>query len=171
MKNKLLLLIVTLLMATSNFYAQSKKEIKQQEKLEQYRAMKKLVENGKLKFEANTAFTQSGRRIDLVTNPNSLVLNGKTSEVEMPYYGTVHIVSYDNNGGINFKNEATEYSIKYDDKKLKIIIKFSANNKTEKFNLTLTISGDNFATLNITSSHRSLINYNGHVKALIDEDE
>lgn len=171
MKNTVIIFLATFFVAINSFNAQSKKELKNQEDLKKYEAMKSLVENGELSFEANTAFTQSGRRIDLVTNPNNLTLDGETSTGDLPYYGIIHSASFSEDYGINFKNENTEYSIKYNDKKQKIIIKFRAQNNTESFNLTLTISGDGYASLNINSSHRNLINYNGHVKTLESKKE
>ena len=171
MRNSIIILTTLFIFIIDSSYAQTKKELKQQEKIEKYKAMKALVENGKLSFEANTAFTQGGKRVDLTTNPNSLIINGELSEADMPYFGVVQITSFDSDNGINFKNEATDYDINYNDKKQKITIKFSAKNKSENFNLTLIISNDGFATLNIISSHRNIINYNGHVKALEDNKD
>ena len=171
MRNSITLLAIIFIITMNSSNAQTKKELKKQEKIEKYKAMKALVENEKLSFEANAAFTQSGGRIDLIGNPNELVLNGVLSEADMPYFGVVQVSSLNSDNGINFRNESTNYDIEYDDKKQKITIKFSAKNKSENFNLTLIVSSDGFATLNITSSHRNLINYNGYVKALEDKKE
>ena len=171
MKNYAFLLLSLFMMSSSLVEAQSKKEIKEKEEIEQYSAMKELVEIGKLSFEANAAFTQKGRRIDLTTNPNSLIIDGKISEGDIPYFGVVQVASYNSGGGIEFKNETTKYTIKYNDKKKRITIKFSANNKTENFNLILTISGSGFATLSVNSNQRNTISYNGKVKALEKTEE
>ena len=104
MRNSITLLAIIFIITMNSSNAQTKKELKKQEKIEKYKAMKALVENAKLSFEANAAFTQSGGRIDLIGNPNELVLNGELSEADMPYFGIVQVSSLNSDNGINFYN-------------------------------------------------------------------
>ena len=79
MKKALFILLATFFLNSEAIFSQSKKELKAQEDLENYNAMKSLVESKKFAFSANVAFTQKGRRIDLSSSGNSLIIDGPKS--------------------------------------------------------------------------------------------
>lgn len=166
MKRMALTFFVVFFSLSAAMDAQSRKELKEQEKLEGYDRMKALVEFGKYSFEANAAFTQKGRRIDLTTNQNSLIIDGSNVDAYLPYFGVVQVPTFSGDAGIKFENGNTEFNIKYNDKKQNITIKFRANNKTENFNLTFIINSSGFTSLNVNSDKRNTISYHGRVEAL-----
>jgi len=162
---KALLITATLLLVFSNpIIAQSKKELKKQKKQEEYTKTKKIIESGIYTFEASSANTQKGRRIDLTTSFNSLKINKAHAIADLPFFGFSQVSSFKGDGGIKFDSENVDYKIEYIDNKHRITIKFKAKNKAETFDLFLTIYSDATATLNVSSSHRDFMSYRGVIK-------
>lgn len=167
MKKSLFILLALLLLNAEAVFSQSKKELKAQENLEKYNAMKSLVDSKKFAFSANVAFTQKGRRIDLSSSGNSLIIDGPKSVGDLPFFGVVQIGAIGGDGGIVFENEQTEYDITYKDKKQIIIVKFSAKNKSENFDFILSIKRSGYADLSVNSNFRNSMTYNGNVSPLL----
>ncbi len=162
---KAILIIATLLFIVSNpVLAQSKKELKKQVELKEYTKTKKLIQGGIYTFEATSANTQKGRRIDLTTSFNSLKINNSHAAADLPFFGFSQVSSFKGDGGIKFDSENVDYKIEYNDKKHRITIKFKAKNKAETFDLFLTVYSDATATLNVSSSQRDFMSYRGNVK-------
>jgi len=167
---KATLIIATFLFVLSNpIIAQSKKELKKQKAAKEYIKTKKLIERGLYTFVATSANTQKGRRIDLTTNYNSLKINNKHVIADLPFFGFSQVSNFKGDGGIVFDVENVGYKIEYIDKKHKITIKFEAKNKTETFDLFLTVYADRTSTLNVSSSHRDFMSYRGDVKEVSEE--
>ena len=165
---KAILTIVTLILIISNpILAQSKKELKKQTEQKEYTKTKKLIEGGIYTFEATSANTQKGRRIDLTTSFNSLKINNVHAVADLPFFGISQVSSFKGDGGIKFDTENIDYKIEHNEKKHRITIKFKAKNKTEVFDLFLTIYADASATLNVSSSHRDFMSYRGDVKEVL----
>ena len=163
MKKVTLLLLFLAFIATNTINAQSKKELKEQKRIEEFKKLKTLIDSGNYAFTANAAFTQKGRRIDLTLNGGILIVRGELAEGDLPYFGVVQVGGYNQDNGINFNNKNTKYDIKYNEKKRRVIIKFDTKNKTEQFSLILTSGGSGTATLSINSNHRNMISYNGQI--------
>lgn len=162
---KATLIIVTLILIVSNpILAQSKKELKKQAEQEQYTKTKKLIESGLYTFEATSANTQKGRRVDLTTSFNSLKINNSNAVADLPFFGISQVSHFKGDGGIKFDTKNIDYKIEHNDKKYRITIKFKAKNKTETFDLFLTVFADASATLNVSSSQRDFMSYRGAIK-------
>jgi hypothetical protein len=147
-------------------FAQTKEEKKKnkEEKAKiEYEATKLLIDSGTYNFIATWAIAQNGRRIDLTTNSGYLKINKDTAEADLPYFGIAQVASYGGNGGIKFNNENVTYIIEPNDKKQNIIIQFKANHKSEALNLTLSVFKSGNASLNVSSSKRNSISYDGRV--------
>lgn len=157
------LYVFCLVLITSSIQSQTKKEQKQLEKENQYQHNIALVESEQFMFRAISTNAQNGKVIDLLNNTGTLTINDKTAEASLPYFGVVQMPSRTGNEGVVFKSESTSYEIEKNDKKRKIIISFSAKNKSEIFNIRLTVSGNNTADLYVTSSRRNSISYYGKV--------
>ena len=162
---KVVFIIAALLIVIANpTFAQSKKELKKQAELKEYNKTKKLIQGGVYTFEATSANTQKGRRIDLTTSSNSLKINNVNAIADLPFFGFSQVSSFKGDGGIKFDSENVDYKIEYNDKKQRIIIKFKAKNKVETFDLFLTVYSDTTTTLNVSSSQRDFMSYRGNVK-------
>jgi hypothetical protein len=145
--------------------AQSKKELKRQKAEEEYAALKELINSKNFIFEADWTTTQKGNRINLTTNPNFLKIEGDQVTADMPYFGVAHTAIGMGSGeaGIKFEGNPKDYKVEFNDKKLKAIIKFDATNKSENFDVILSVYKSGSASLNITSSKRNSITYDGRI--------
>ena len=167
---KVSLIIVALLLIVSNpILAQSKKELKKQAEQKVYTNTKKLIEGGIYTFEATSANTQKGRRIDLTTSFNSLKINNAHAIADLPFFGVSQVSSFKGDGGIKFDTDNIDYKIEHNNKKNRITIKFKAKNKTEVFDLFLTVYADASASLNASSSQRDFMSYRGAIKEVLIE--
>lgn len=145
----------------------SKKESKNQQKAEQYEVIKELVHAGEFEFKAIRATPQKGSQINLTTRANYLKVSGGNVNADMPYFGVANNAAYANNdGGVMFDGAPEKYQVDENDKKLRVIIKFSVKGKGEIFNCILTIASKDNATLSVTSNIRSAITYSGAVTVL-----
>lgn len=163
--------LVLLLLLISPITAQTKEEkkkLKEEVAQKEYEAAKVLINSGEYLFDANSTITQKGRRIDLTTNSGFLKINKDKAEAGLPYFGVAQIVNITGNGGIEFDNENTEYQIKFNDDKKRIEVSFKAKNGSERFDISLTVFGNN-SSLDITSSNRDRISYRGRVTTLKKE--
>lgn len=164
---KILFLFVTISLLTTNVTeAQSKKELKEEKKAAEYKVTKALIESGTYGFEASYCNTQKGRRIDLTSNGDSLIIDGSLSGANLPYFGVAQVSNMGGDAGITFENDNTEYNIEYNDKKYKITIRFKAKNKTEVFDVFITVFGNRNTTVGISSSQRNYISFGGDIAEL-----
>lgn len=152
--------------------AQSKKELKEQKGAEDYAKMKELVNSKTYIFQADWASTQNGKRINLMSNPNFLKIDQENAIADLPYFGVSQSPSIGMNsgGGIAFEGLINNYKVEYNDKKQKGIIKFNALNKTEHFDIILTVFKNGNASLNVMSNSRNGISYDGKVKEIKKEE-
>jgi len=169
MKKATLIIAAFLFVLSNPIIAQSKKELKKQKAAKEYLKTKNLIESGVYTFIAISANTQKGRRIDLSTNYNSLKFDNAHVIADLPFFGFSQVSSFNSDGGIIFDIENTDFEIEYNDKKHKITIKFVAKNKTESFDLLLTVYSNASAALSITSNQRDSMRYQGDVKDLSKE--
>lgn len=169
MKKATFIIVVLLLIVSNTTFAQSKKELKKQAEYKEYTKTKKLIQGGVYTFEATSANTQKGRRIDLTTSFNSLKINNAYAIADLPFFGFSQVSNFKSDGGIKFDSENVDYEIEYNDKKHRITIKFKAKNKAETFDLFLTVYSDATATLNVSSSQRDFMSYRGDVKEVAVE--
>jgi len=166
MKKAVILFISISFIVTSGLFAQSKKELKKQKQQEEYQATKKLVESGKFIFVPDWATTNKGRRINLSGEGYTLKFDDKSTSADLPFFGQAYTATYGGNGGIEFKNLDTAFKIDYNDKKNKIVIKFSTSHQSENFDIYLSIFSNGNSSLSISSSSRSIMKYDGKVKEI-----
>ena len=141
-----------------------KKAAKAEKEQTEYVATQALLDSKSYTFEADWARTQKGRRISLVGNPNHLKVNNNDTQAHLPYFGVAQNVTYGGSGAISFECELSDYEIKKNDKKKKIVVSFKAKDKSEQVNLTLTVYHSGSASLYVSSISRNGITYDGKVK-------
>jgi hypothetical protein len=146
---------------------ESKKEAKAQAELKEYEEMKVLVNSEVFMFTGEWANSQNGKRINLMGNPTYLKLDKKIADGYLPFFGTAQTGGYGAGGAIEFKGNVENYTWSFDDKKQKAIVKFKAKGDTsEYFDVTITVFRSLSTTVNINSSSRSTMSYNGRIKTL-----
>lgn len=169
MKN---LLIIALCIFTVNIvFSQTKKEIKAEAAAKEYEKTIELIEGSIFEFVADWATSTGGKRINLITNPNYFKINKDSADIFLPYFGVGHSpsIGLTDNGGISFKGIMDKYSVKTNDKKQNISIKFTGKAQREQLDFTLTVYKSGSSFLNVNSNARSGIKYDGETKALEDK--
>lgn len=139
--------------------AQSTKEDKKKAKQEQ---LKTRIDARQFTFNAQSATSARGRTRHL-TGSNTLVVHGDSLDAYLPYFGRAYSATPgDTNGGINFSSTSFSYSAQ-DAKNGGWTINIKPKDDKNASNMQLNISGDGYATLQVTSNNRQMISFYGQV--------
>ena len=163
MMKKIIIIILACMLTTTIVLGQSKKELKKEQEQKEYQEILSLIESQNYEFEAEWATSQSGRRINLITNSNLLRIKNDSAEIYLPYFGTLTsgAAAITNDTGIEFSGLIENYEMTVDDKKQKILVKFNATTKNDTFNFNLSFFRDGNTLINLNSNFRSDIKYDG----------
>lgn len=144
----------------------TKKQIKEEQKLEKQKEIAALVDSKEFKFIGITAYPQGTRSIDLTTNSNFLKFEKDSIDSEMPFFGRAYsgVAYMGGNGGMHFKGKIENYSLIKDKKKYLIRAKISE--KADTYDLLLTVFLEGNASLSINSFNKSPISYSGRIEKL-----
>lgn len=168
---KYLMILVLILGSVQVIAAQSRAEKKQKKKelrAESFQELKEFFEGRNFRFVADWADTQKGRRINLMSNPNSYIQKGDTINANLPYFGVAQVATMSGDVGINVENMLLEgESIKYNEKKFRLVYSFKVNStRGEMLSCVFTIQANKSATLSVRSTQRNMISYSGKVSHL-----
>ncbi|MCF6224132.1 MAG: DUF4251 domain-containing protein [Flavobacteriaceae bacterium] len=168
---KKIILTIMILLISIPILGQSKsekKKIKEEQSLKGYAATNELIASGNFEFIADWARTQSGKRINLITNPNYLRINKDSADIYLPYFGVVHMptAGFASEGGIVVNGIVKNYKVELNDKKQKITIKFDAKGKTDQFEFIFFVYKNKSATVIVNSNSRGSISYDGNLSEI-----
>lgn len=166
MKTLFVVVFFSLNIVTSFAQEKTKNQLKEEQKAAKQKEIAILLESKDFKFEANMAYPQGSKSVDLTTNPNFLKFEKDSIKSEMPFFGTAYSgVGYNSgNGGLYFKGKSQEYSLVKDKKSYSINCKVKGINDSYSIRLTVFFEGN--ASLIINSNNRSSITYRGKVYKL-----
>ncbi len=104
-------------------------------------------------------------RIDLVDTASYLRVFNDSVAADLPYYGERQMGAPYNQdrAGILFKGVPQKFEVIPNAKTSGYIVNFIINNATESFNVTVRLLPDLSSAINVNSSHRTAIWYNGLV--------
>ena len=158
-----LLIICLIALSSITLTAQTKKEKKEAGKEKRYENIKTMINSGIYFFEAEWATTQKGIRISLSSNPNHLIIDKDSADIDLPYFGVSQnpTAGLSDDGGISFKGAIKNYNVKYNDKKEKAFIKFNANGSTGSFDISLVVTSSGSSYLTVNSMDRNSISFDG----------
>jgi hypothetical protein len=160
-----ILTVFFMVVAYENVEAQekTKKQLKEEQKLEKQKQMALLVESKEFVFVANRVMPQSGRSINLTTD-YFVEYHPELIKCDLPFFGRAYSgVGYGgNDGGMKFEGKPTIYSI--EKKKKSYFIKADVRGEHDSYSMMLTVYFEGSATLSINSNNRSSISYDGEIK-------
>ncbi|MGB5698207.1 DUF4251 domain-containing protein [Muriicola sp.] len=109
--------------------------------------------------------------IDLMGNTNHLTVKGDSVSVSLPYFGERRMGGgYGNSdNGISFNGIPDTYSIEWDKKKNRYVVKMEVKQKTETLQFIITVFPSLKADINVNSTHRTSIRYSGNMRAISEE--
>ena len=163
-------LLLILVIFTSFTYAQTKEEKKQiKEKLaqEEFESTKKIIDSKMYVFDATWLTTQNARRINIMGNINQIEVKSDSTKASLQYFGVVTVSRFSSESGVNFDDKIEDYIVKYNDKKKKIFISYTARNKGEKYDISITVFKDGSAFVDLYGTYRNNITYEGAIVPII----
>lgn len=171
MKKVLIIFLSISLFTSIDMVSQSKKELRKQKEKEEYLETKKLIESGNYIFEAEWAIARNGRRINIIAEGNKMTMNDQKSTADLPFFGESYGGAPYGGGGIKFDGEISDFEIKYKDKKNKLTITFQIRHEAENFDVILNVYSSGNSSLQIQSTYRSNMSYDGNIKEIPEEKE
>jgi len=114
-------------------------------------------------------------QINLQGNQNTFKFENDTVSANLPYYGERQMGGGYNSdgGGIDFETTPKELTLTKDDDKDYYLMEFNVRDKdsNENYDVSLTLYPSLNAIINIWSSQRNTIQYNGTLKAITEPKE
>ncbi|CAN5212504.1 DUF4251 domain-containing protein [soil metagenome] len=161
-------LILVLAVAFAFYQPASAQNTKAQKRAAKEAALKKMVEDANFIFKANYVNPQGGGGHAL-TSEYDLVISKDTVTAFLPYFGRAYAVNYNStDGGIKFKTTHFDYKMQQNKKGgWSITIRpkdQDASDMRDVQTLRLSITESGYASLNITSSNREPISFQGTVE-------
>jgi type II secretory pathway pseudopilin PulG len=161
-RNLVALLLVSVLSVTTLMAQNTKADRKAEQAAEQVAALKNMIDAQSYVFKARTANPMRGRTMQLTTDYTVKV--GKDTVVsDLPYFGRAFTAPVDpTKGGIQFTSTKFDYSTKEIKKGWEVTIK-PTDTGGDIQQLFLTIFNNGSASLQVTSTNRTPISFNGTV--------
>jgi len=163
---KLFILLFVFALVSIPVIAQSKKELKEQKAAKQYEAMKNLITSKVYVFDADWISTTRGRRINIASGSNSLAVVQDSTKAAMQFFGEVNSIRFNENGGVVFDNIMKDYQVKFNDKKKNILVSYTVKNKSENYNVSMTITRSGSTYVDIYSNVKRNVTYDGVISAI-----
>jgi hypothetical protein len=105
--------------------------------------------------------------INLTGNQNYFRVQKDSIDFDLPFYGERHSGGgYASNNGLKFKGKIKEQKITFNAKKNQYLLEYSLHKKREIFQVLVTLYANKTSRIDVSSSNRSAIVYNGNWKAL-----
>lgn len=166
MKAKIILTAVILALFVTSGFAQdkSKKQRKEEKKIEKQKQVEDLINSKEFVFVARQAMPTGYKTVNLTTNPNYVKYHPEIIESYMPFFGRAFSgIGYGGESGLHFEGKAEEYTFTKGKKNYQV----DATVKDEKdtYWLILTVGFEGNASLIISSNNRSAISYSGEISA------
>jgi len=166
LNNPLAVILMLLLTALSltNVIAQekSKKQLKEEKKLEKQKQITLLVDSKEFVFEATRVMSQGGRTINLTSN-YTLEIHPDLIKCDLPFFGRAYSgVGYGGDDGMKFEGKPTDYTV--EKTKKAYVIKANVRGERDSYSLMLSVYFEGSAYLTINSNNRSSISYDGDIK-------
>jgi|SRR5882757_1320131 len=162
LKKAFFLFILAFVSQSPLLYAQTTKADKQAEKTA---AIKNLVDSQNYVFKAQSAMPMSGRTRQLTSDYDLKVTHSQVVSY-LPYFGRAYTAPIDpSQGGIQFTSKDFDYSV-VARKKGGWDIQIKPKDYRDVQQLSLSISENGYATLQVTSTNRQAISFNGYITAI-----
>jgi hypothetical protein len=161
----ILVLFVTFLTLTNGFSQEkSKKQIREEKKLEKQKQISLLVESKEFVFNVQRVVPQGGRTFN-PTSPYSVEFKYELINSHLPYIGRgFGGIGYGGDEGMIFEGKPSVYTVEKTKKAYQI--KAEVQGKNDTFSMLLTVYFEGNAYLTINSNNRSPISYDGDIEAL-----
>lgn len=161
-KSFISLVILTLMITSAYSQEKSKKDLKEEEKLQKQMQIETLVNSKDFVFKAKWALPMGAKQVDLSTNPNYIKFNPDEFDGYMPFFGTATSgIGLGADPTIKFKAKPEGYNI--EKKKKNYLIEGRVKGENDSYRLSLSVQFEGSASLSIISNNRGTISYQGEI--------
>ena len=167
MKTKISFFLVLMSLIVTSAFPQekTKKELKEERKLEKQKQVEAMVNDTLFIFVGRTALPTGMRSVNLSSNPNYIKFQPEMIESEMPYFGKGYSgIGYGGDSGLKFKGKPEKFTV--EKKKKNYQIDTNVKVESDNFRLSLSVTFEGSASLSIISNNRSTISYQGEISPL-----
>jgi len=121
-----------------------------------------MVEKGEFVFKAQTASPMRGRTVQL-TSEYDMLVSADSIRTFLPYFGRAYMAQpYSGEGGIKITTTDFDYNVA-DKNKKRWNVRIEPADKKEVQQLLLSISKNGYASLQVVSTNRDPITFNGYI--------
>lgn len=168
MKHSIFFLITIIISYLNAGYAQmSGKEVRKQKNELKAQEIEQLVASKQFTFQADALTTSSGFYKHL--DPHyELSMKSDSAFVQLPYWGRVYMARLNDDGGFYFNGKIQNFKFKNKGKK-GYELNFLLQNNGDNHHFTLDITRQGYAYLQVSSTRKSFISYNGIIVAKNEE--
>jgi hypothetical protein len=161
-KFSFLIVLISLLMTSAYSQEKSKKELKEEEKLQKQKQVEDLINTKDFVFKGRWALPMGAKQVDLSTNPNYVKFNPDLMDGYMPFFGTATSgIGFGSDNTIKFKDKPESFNIVKSKKNFQIDAKVKGENDIYRISLSVTFEGS--SSMSIISNNRSTISYQGEI--------
>ena len=162
LKKTFFLFLLVFISQSPLLYAQTAKADKQAEKTAM---IKNLVDSQRYVFKAQSAMPMSGRTRQLTSDYDLKVTHDQIVSY-LPYFGRAYTAPIDpSQGGIQFTSKDFDYTVA-PRKKGGWDVQIKPKDYRDVQQLSLNITETGYATLQVTSTSRQAISFNGYITAI-----
>jgi hypothetical protein len=157
-----LILLMSLILTSAYSQEKSKKELKEEEKLQKQKQIEDLINTKDFVFKARWALPMGTKQVDLSTNPNYVKFNPDLMDGYMPFFGTATSgIGYGGDNTIKFKDKPESFNIVKNKKNFQVDAKVKGEN--DVYRVSLSVSFEGSSSMSIISNNRSTISYQGEI--------
>ena len=161
-KNKVAFFIFLLIVNFGFSQEKTKKQLKEERKIEVQRQVEALVNSKEFTFIAKSVSPQGYKTIFLNGNSDTVNFTPEMIKSALPYYGKAYSgTAYGGDGGMNFEGTPIDYKLVKEKKYY--LLKASVKGTNDVYNLSLSIYFEGGGSLMIMCNNRSSITYNGEI--------
>lgn len=146
---------------------------KREQKIEEgYEKMKEMAFSGLYEFMATHIYPGGGLPSRNITgNRYYLIVDAYDVKADLPFIGTQYMPDRSGRSGVNFEGQMKDLMIEESDSRHRVLVRFSVDDESDNYLITLDISPGGDANLTISSSKRSTITYVGKVTPITPDEE
>lgn len=158
----LILLFTALSLTNATAQEKTKKQLKEEQKLEKQKQITLLVESKEFVFVAERIIPQSGRAM-ILTSEYSVAFHPDSINSFLPFIGRGFSgIGYGGDEGMKFEGNPTLFQVEKTKKGYQI--KAEVRGKSDFYTMNLNVYSDGNAYLSINSNNRSSISYDGEIQ-------
>jgi hypothetical protein len=164
MKTRVSILACLILINMTSAFSQekSKKELKEEEKLQKQKQIEELINTKNFVFVGRWALPMGAKQVDLSTNPNYIKFNPDLMDGYMPFFGTATTgIGFGSDNTIKFKDKPESFNIVKNKKNFQIDAKVKG--ETDVYRISLSVTFEGSSSMSIISNNRSTISYQGEI--------